>query len=61
MFDTLHPFVPGVTTTTENIGCGDSMPTFNTTGTAGYTQAHKDCLITFFTELAKTPGNWPCQ
>jgi hypothetical protein len=61
MFDTMHPFVPGTTTTTVNIGCGDVMPNFNTTGTASYTQAHKDCLIYFFTELAKTPGNWPCQ
>ena len=31
------------------------MPTYNTPGTASYTQAHKDCLKLFFTELAKTP------
>lgn len=60
IFRKLEPFVPGVTTETSSIGCGDAMPTYNTTGTANYRQAHKDCLIEFFTALARTPGNWPC-
>jgi hypothetical protein len=60
VFDTLAPFIPGTTTETLNIGCGDAMPTYNTAGTDGYTQAHKDCLIEFFTAIASTPGTWPC-
>jgi hypothetical protein len=60
MFDTLEPFIPGFQTTTLKTGCGDAMPTYNTTGTANYTQAHKDCLIKFFTAIANTPGTWPC-
>jgi hypothetical protein len=61
IFDKMAPFVPGTTTSTLPIGCGDAMPNFNTTGIEYYTQAHKDCLIAFFTLLAKTPGSWPCQ
>jgi hypothetical protein len=57
---TMEPFVPGTTTGTLNLECGDAMPTFNTTGTANYTQAHKDCLMAFFLALAATPGDWPC-
>jgi hypothetical protein len=60
IFDKIAPFVPGTTTGTMNIGCGDAMPTFNTTGTATFSQDHKNCLIEFFTEIAKTPGTWPC-
>ena len=60
VFDKILPFVPGTTTNTMDLGCGKAMPTFNTTGTPFYTQAHKDCLIKFFTEIAKTPGTWPC-
>jgi hypothetical protein len=60
LFDKLNAFIPGETLTTTSIGCGDAMPTYNTPGTANYTQAHKDCLIAFFTEIARTPGTWPC-
>ncbi|HEX6275156.1 MAG TPA: hypothetical protein VFZ53_19085, partial [Polyangiaceae bacterium] len=60
VFDKINAFIPGTTTTTTSIGCGDAMPTYNTPGTGSYTQAHKDCLIQFFTEIAKTPGTWPC-
>jgi hypothetical protein len=60
MFEKLEQFVPGTTTTTMDIGCGDAMPTYNTTGSASYTQAHKDCLKLFFTEISKTAGTWPC-
>jgi hypothetical protein len=60
VFKKLAPFVPPTQTTTLNIGCGDAMPTYNTTGTANYTQAHKDCLIKFFNAIAMTPGTWPC-
>ena len=61
MFDRMDPFVPGLTTSTFSVGCGDAMPTFNTTGTSSYTQENKDCLIRFFRLLASTPGTWPCQ
>lgn len=57
---TMDPFIPGVTTSTLNTGCGDAMPTFNTTGTNTYSQAHKDCLRMFFLALAEIPGDWPC-
>jgi hypothetical protein len=57
---TMEPFIPGTTTGTLSLGCGDAMPTFNTTGTATYTQTHKDCLREFFLALAATPGDWPC-
>jgi hypothetical protein len=60
LFEKMAQFVPGTTTITMNIGCGDAMPTYNTTGTANYTQENKDCLYTFFNEIAKTPGTWPC-
>ena len=56
----MAPFIPGVTTGTLDIGCGDAMPTFNTTGTNTYSQAHKDCLREFFLALARIPGDWPC-
>jgi hypothetical protein len=61
MFDRMAPFIPGTTTSTFSLGCGDAMPTYNTTGTSSYTQADKDCLVRFFTALASTPGTWPCQ
>ncbi|HEX6275194.1 MAG TPA: hypothetical protein VFZ53_19275, partial [Polyangiaceae bacterium] len=60
LFDKINAFIPGTTLSTASIGCGDAMPTYNTPGTGSYTQAHKDCLIQFFTEVAKTPGPWPC-
>jgi hypothetical protein len=56
----MAPFIPGLTTTTLDIGCGTAMPNYNTTGTNTYTQAHKDCLRTFFLALARIPGDWPC-
>jgi hypothetical protein len=56
----MEPFVPGMTTSTLGMGCGDAMPTYNTSGTQNYTAAHKQCLIDFFTAIASTPGNWPC-
>jgi uncharacterized membrane protein YgcG len=60
IFDKINAFIPGTTTATLDIGCGDAMPTYNTPGTANYSQDHKNCLIEFFTEVAKTPGTWPC-
>ena len=60
MLQSIEPFIPGVTTQTISIGCGDAMPTFNTTGTQSYHQGHKDCLRMFFLALAETPGDWPC-
>ncbi len=60
MIQKMDPFIPGTTAETLNMGCGDIMPTFNTTGTNNYSQGDKDCLIAFFTRLAQTPGDWPC-
>jgi hypothetical protein len=63
MFDKINAFVPGTTLGTTDISCGDAMPTYNTTGTNTYTQAHKDCIKAFLNELAQTPappGGWPC-
>jgi hypothetical protein len=60
IFDKIAPFIPGTTLSTMDIGCGKAMPTYNTTGTNTYTQVHKDCLVMFFTALARTPGTWPC-
>jgi len=52
MLRKMEAFVPGATTVTINMGCGDAMPTFNTTGTASYSQEQKDCLVRFFTDIA---------
>jgi hypothetical protein len=60
LFDKIEPFVPGTTTGTMSMGCGDAMPTYNTTGTGNYTQAHKDCLKMFFNRIRQTAGSWPC-
>ena len=60
ILQSMDPFIPGVTTTTLDIGCGDAMPTYNTTGTSNYNQEHKDCLRMFFLTLAQIPGDWPC-
>jgi hypothetical protein len=60
IFDKIAPYMPGTTVATLPIGCGDAMPTYNTSGTSAYTADHKACLIKFFTALAMTPGTWPC-
>jgi hypothetical protein len=60
IFEKINAFIPGTTTATTSIGCGDAMPTYNTSNTNFYSQANKDCLIQFFTALAMTPGTWPC-
>jgi hypothetical protein len=58
MIRKMEPFIPGVTIATTTMGCGNAMPTFDTTGTQDYSTESKSCLIQFFTRLA-TDGE-PC-
>jgi hypothetical protein len=44
----IRPFAPGQTTATLDMGCGNAMPTFNTTGISSYDEASKACLADFF-------------
>jgi hypothetical protein len=54
----IRPFVPGETTETIDMGCGDAMPTFNTVGTSSYDEASKACLADFFFGIAL--NGMPC-
>ena len=58
MFRKMDPFVPGVTTQTTDMGCGDVMPTYNTTGTNGYGPLSKACLTELFMNIAR--DGTPC-
>jgi len=49
----MEDFIPGVTTSTLDIGCGDAMPTFNTAGTGLYSDASKACLTELFMNVAR--------
>jgi hypothetical protein len=52
MLRQMDPFVPGVTTGNDDMGCGIVMPNYNTTGTSGYGPLSKACLIELFTNIA---------
>ena len=58
MLAKMAPFVPGITTNTLDMGCGDAMPTFNTTGIASYSDQTLGCLKDFF--LAIAANGMPC-
>ena len=58
MMRKMEPFIPGTTDRTSDMGCGNAMPTFDTTGTWRYSDASKMCLIEFFRTLAREGA--PC-
>jgi hypothetical protein len=53
MFRKMADFIPGETTTTFDMGCGDAMPTYNTTGTSNYSSESKACLMEFFNNILR--------